>query len=109
MDFFLLENSNNCVIRKVRDEDGNLVSNANFEITLYVVDPATGNRVQVEDPAVSWPMVFVPLGKGDYRVHLPASLALEPGVEYKAVIEGEAGGRIFRETRNVFAKRRLTR
>lgn len=109
MDFFLLGNSNNCVIRKVRDEDGNLVSDGQFDLTIQQYDSETDSYAQVSDPSIVWPLAFVPLGRGDYRVHLPASLPLQLGVEYRAVITGEAGGRTFKETRSLFAKRRLTR
>ena len=106
MDFYLLDNSNNYRVRKLRDETGELVSDANLTVEIRLVDPATDSSAQVTGAV--WPLSFVSEGLGDYRVNLPPGLGMEPGQQYKAIIEGTVGGRTFRETRNVFAKRRLT-
>lgn len=108
MDFFLLNNSNNYRVEKLRNETGALVSDATIELTIRQRDEVTGNMAQITAPGITWPLEFVAEGKGDYRVHLPADLPLLEGVQYQALITGLADGRVFEETRSLFAKRRLT-
>lgn len=115
MDFFLLGNSNNYWVQKLRDETGALVDDATVTLEIFEVDEETGELVSLDTGGlIYWPLVFVNLGRGDYRVHLPPDLPLEMGKQYKAVIEAEAvsedapSPRYFKETRDLYAKQRLT-
>jgi len=105
MDFYLLENSNNYRIVKLRNEAGELESQATFELSVQVLDEGSGNFVNI---AGTWPLNFISRGRGDYFLALPANLPLLEGVQYKALIEGVSDGRVFRERRNLFAKKRLS-
>ncbi|WP_417436486.1 hypothetical protein [Idiomarina abyssalis] len=108
MDYYLLDNSNSYIVRKLRNELGEIQTGGNLTLELREIDPVSG----LDQPAISpglWPVAFQELGQGDYRADLPVGLDLVPGREYTAIIQGGAGGRIIHERRALFAKRRITR
>jgi|SRR6056297_1142498 len=108
MDFFVLDNTNNYRVAKLRDETGALVSDAILTVEIREIDLETKNTSQLPVAGLTWPLAFSSEGKGDYRVELPEDLPLIENTQYLTVIEGNANGRIFKETRDLYAIRRLT-
>jgi len=111
MDFYILGNTNNCVVKGVRDETGAFNSGAALVLNVYNrEEDGTLSLVRNVDTTLpSWPFSFAQEGKGNYRVSLPPTLDLTPGVEYVAEITGTSGTRTFHESRRLLAKPRLTK
>lgn len=112
MELIYIGNSNNVWLRRVRNELGELVSDGSFSARLLEV-AADEEGAPVLQPVLltngddpGWPLPFSSLGLGDYRAHLPADLDVRVGVEYTLVVEGEADGRVFEETRKIFGRHR---